>query len=204
MYYVARLHPDLRETWDKSYKGGFFTRAEKEKQILEFYREKQSIPLCIDHCGATTCGFVVPETERIGRVVDLFNNEKGEMMVKMQLDDNHREYPRIRRGMALQGERWGVSVWIDKWSQTGKKVLSHVALTTDPLFASYDTFLMPPHSLFEHFVDREIAKQYYREKRGLCFAAPEFRKKLEGMWGKKSNPLTNLIHPFSPSSLFDY
>jgi hypothetical protein len=189
MYYLAKLHPDLRETWQRTYRGGYLTRAQKEEAILDFYREKQCIPLCIDHCNADKAGFVVPEGERIGRVVDLFNNEKGEMMVKLCLDQKHRSFRTIERGIWVLKEKWGVSMWVDWNTQTGKKYLTHVALTKDPMFASHNTFL-GTHGLFEDAVDRSIARHYYKEKRGLCFAAPEFRSKLRGMTKKsKTSPL---------------
>lgn len=179
-YFVAPLHPDLVEARAPGYRGGFFTRAEKERQIDAFYAERQEIPLCIDHCGAATCGFVVPERERIGRVVDLFNDARGRLMVKLKLDNRHAAYARIHRGMQLRGERWGVSVWIDRDAR-GNKRLTHVALTTDPAFAALDTFLQS-EAVEEWALDREIVRRHYRGRgHGQCYAAPAFEKRLAGI-----------------------
>lgn len=179
MYFVATLHPNLVED-----KGLFFTQTEKEKQIRDFYEKKQVIPLCIDHCGADTCGFIVPEKERIGYVVDLFNNKKGELMVKLRLDGSHPAYKLIHQGMQLRRERWGVSVWIECDYNTRlkqmNKSLTHVALTTDPLFAKHNTFLHQ-FSFDEHPLDRIIAQHYYDEQNPQCYASPQLKQKIKGM-----------------------
>lgn len=180
-YFIATLHPDLIETRSKGYKGAFFTQEDKKKQISDFYGKKQHIPLCIDHCGANTCHFVVPEGERIGKVNDLFIGKNGDMMVKLELDKKHPAYVQINQGIHLKKERWGVSVWIEYNRRTGEKQLTHVALTTDPYFASRNTFLHK-YDFKEKHVDREIARTYYKEGEGQSFASPELQKKMRGMW----------------------
>jgi hypothetical protein len=179
MYCIATLHPDLVEARRPGYRGVFFTRREKRKLIREFYAKRLEIPLCIDHCGATTCGFVVPEAERIGRVCDLFNDERGQLMVKLKLDNTHPAYARINRGMEIHKELWGVSVWIDYYS-TGRKALTHVALTTDPLFAAHGTWIHG-YGLEEYKLDRAVARHFYQEGRGQCFAAPDYQRRLTGI-----------------------
>jgi hypothetical protein len=184
MYRLATLHPNLQEAKSEHYDGLFFTKRDKEKQIREFYQKKQEIPLCIDHCGAETCGFIVPEKERIGTVVDLFNNKRGEMMVKFKLDNNHPAYQQINQGINLKGEKWGVSVWIENARNrrlgTTDKQLTHVALTTDPFFASHGTFLHR-YAIDEKGIDKEIARIYYDEKSDECFASDELKRKLQGV-----------------------
>jgi hypothetical protein len=190
MYRLATLHPNLQEASSEHYDGLFFTKAEKEKQIRDFYQKKQEIPLCIDHCGADTCGFIVPEDERIGSVVDLFNNKRGEMMVKFKLDNNHPAYRLINQGIDLNGEKWGVSVWIETKRNlrmgTTDKQLTHVALTTDPFFASHGTFLHR-YAIDEKALDREIARIYYDERNTECYASAEFKDRLRGIFTINKN-----------------
>jgi hypothetical protein len=179
-HFIATLHPDLEETRNKNYRGGHFSLEEKKKQIRDFYGKKQHIPLCIDHCGANTCNFVVPEGERIGKVNDLFIGRNGDMMVKLELDKKHPAYVQISQGLHMKNEKWGVSVWIEHNKRTREKQLTHVALTTDPYFAERNTFLHKFGFKEEH-INNEIARQYYKEGDGECFASEELKKKLKSM-----------------------
>ena len=180
LYCVATLHPPLSDDTDDE----FFTRAEKEAQIKAFYREKQRIPLCIDHCNADTPLFVVPARERIGYVLDLFINRDDAMMVKFRLSNKHPAYKQIYDGITQRREKWGVSVWIDRLQNrsTGQvtKKLTHVALTLDPRFADYNTFTHK-YALNENMINTYIASQFYRCREHKCFAAKEFKRKLWGM-----------------------
>src|SRR5687768_6379890 len=103
MHCVATLHPDLVDARSENYIGGFFTEKEKKKQIIDFHKNKskKGIPLCIDHCNANKCGFVVPEKERIGNVTGLFNGKEGQMFVKFKLDNKHEAYSLINKGIFL-------------------------------------------------------------------------------------------------------
>jgi hypothetical protein len=175
MYLVSVLHPVL----PRGQRGGFFSRRQKVKQILDFYRNHEVIPLCVDHCNAQEPGFVVPERERVGVVNDLFINARGQMMVKLCLDQAHPFYARMNQGRHMRGEAWGVSMWVDKYIN-GDKRLSHVALTRDPRFAAHDTWFHD-WGLDARAVDRVIAQKYYRAGEGLCFAAGEFKTRLRGM-----------------------
>lgn len=162
----------------------FLTRADKEVQIREFYRKQLRIPLCLDHCHADRAGFVVPERDRIGYVEDLFINRDDGMMVKFKLDNGHPAYAQIYNGMVDRREAWGLSVWVDRYQnrKTGKvtKLLTHVALTLDPRFADYKTY-MYQYSLNNDTMNNVIARQFYRSGDGGCFATAEFKKKLVGM-----------------------
>jgi len=179
MYCIAKLHPNPANAGARNYKGNLFTADEKKRTIREFYTFNEVIPLCIDHCGAETCGFVVPDQERIGTVQDLFNNERGELMVVLKLDQKHPAFKQINRGLWMQKQPWGVSVWIDRY-QSGRKKLSHVALTTDPHFANYDTFL-DKWAVEEWAIDSEVYRNYYKKGRGQCFASTQFVKKMAGI-----------------------
>lgn len=180
MHAIATLHPTLSETKSPNYDGGFFTRSEKEKQIKDFYRKGKKIPLCIDHCGANTCNFIVPDKERIGYVDDLFIGKNGDLMVKLSLDTKHPYFPGISQDVHSSRERWGVSVWIENNRTKREKELTHVALTTDPYFASRNTFLHG-FSLNDRDAQREIARKYYKEGDGECFATRELKQKLHSM-----------------------
>ena len=163
----------------------FLTRADKEVQIRDFYRHRQRIPLCLDHCHADRAGFVVPERDRIGYVLDLFINRDNAMMVKFKLDNRHPAYVQIYDGINKRREAWGLSVWVERSQsrRTGRvtKALTHVALTLDPRFADYNTY-MYQYSLNEDTINNVIARQFYRHKDGYCFATADLKRKLQGMW----------------------
>jgi hypothetical protein len=185
-HFIATLHPSLVETKSPNYNGDFFTRKEKEKQVIAFYRKKQKIPLCIDHCGANSCHFVVPDKERIGYVDDLFIGKKGDLMVKLSLDNKHAYFPRISQDIH-SGKSWGVSVWIENNRTLKNKELTHVALTTDPYFASRNTFLHK-FDFNDRNIMRAIGRQYYKEGEGECFATREFKQKLHSMYALRAHP----------------
>lgn len=181
MYWLAKLHPNLVNVkgGERYKKSLFANQREKKRAILEFYANREVIPLCIDHCGAETCGFVVPQQERIGTVRDLFNNAPGEMVMVLHLDGAHPAFKQINRGLFMHKQRWGVSVWIDLY-ESGRKKLTHVALTTDPHFARYGTWL-DKWAVEEWAIDSEVARHHFQRDRGLCYAAPEFVKKMTGI-----------------------
>jgi hypothetical protein len=178
MFHLAPLHPRVVEGPDGD---AFFSRAEKEAQILDFYHEQQFIPVNIDHRGADQrTGVLVDPRECVGRVVDLFNGRDGFMVVKLQLDNTHPQYGVVRRSILQRGEKWGVSVGISLNYETGRKRLVHVAITRDPLFARYGT-MVHYDGLVEWLVDREIARRYYAPGQGQSFAAAPLKAKLRGM-----------------------
>lgn len=186
-YHLAKLHPNLVDDRDPRHQGLLLTRAEKERVIQDFYAHQQHIPLCFDHCGATQGGFVVPQKDRIGRVLDLFNDRHGQMLVKFQLDGEHPTFSPLMRGLHQEGERWGVSVWIDVARAGGpqgpitQKQLTHVALTQDPYFANHNTFLRdwsPTPTGIDKLV---VEKGLYQAGVGECHAGEPFLAKLKGV-----------------------
>lgn len=187
-YHLAKLHPNLVDDRDAAnHQGLLLTREEKERVVNDFYTRKQHIPLCVDHCNATRGGFVVPEHERIGQVLDLFNDKHGQMLVKFKLDGEHPSFKPLIQGMHSQKEQWGVSVWVDVARQGGPggpitgKNLTHVALTRDPYFAHHNTF-MRDWSDTESGIDRLIAKKHlFTEGDGECFASQSLKDKLKGV-----------------------
>lgn len=173
MFCVATLQPQQGQQPTR-----FLTREEMVRQIDAFYTMSQRIPLCIDHCGAQTCGFVVPAQERIGHVSDLWVNPKGQLMVKLWLDGAHRAFKQINQGIFHSGERWGVSVWIDQLFDV--KMLTHVALTTNPFFARQGTW-MHGWNLYEGPLDREIASNHFDKASDVCYGHQCFLAKLDGV-----------------------
>jgi hypothetical protein len=175
----------------------FLTRADKEVQIREFYRKRQRIPLCLDHCHADRAGFVVPERDRIGYVLDLFINRDNAMMVKFKLDNTHPAYVQIYDGINQRREAWGLSVWVERLQnrRTGQvsKALTHVALTLDPRFADYNTY-MYQYSLNEDTINNVIARQFYKQRDGYCFATAELKRKLAGMCAVREQENENVSH----------
>lgn len=183
MYFLSTLHPRNSDI-HSYYREMYFSRPDKEEQIKRFYQRRVNIPLCLDHCGGESAGVVVSPEERIGEVLDLFINRKGEMMAKLKLDDRHPAYRKIKDGIHNKREKWGVSVWIQhvKDLRTGRvtKDLGHVALTTDPLFADQNTFLHW-YGVQESGIDKVIAKDFYQESVGQSFSSREMKLKLESM-----------------------
>lgn len=185
-YHLVKLHPQLSGSKSEHRDGLLWTRAEKEQVIDAFYKGRQTIPLCLDHCGASQGGFVVPEDQRIGQVVDLFNDRHGQMMVKLHLSAQSPAFSQITRE-THQGQPWGVSVWLDvlrdgRGGPIIEKRLTHVALTRDPYFAHHNTF-MRDWSPSEGGIDAFVLKhKLYSEGEGECYAAEAFKGKLKGVW----------------------
>jgi hypothetical protein len=173
MFCVATLQPQQGQQPTL-----FLRRDEMVRQIDAFYTMSQRIPLCIDHCGAQTCGFVVPAQERIGHVTDLWVNAQGQLMVKLWLDGSHRAFKQINQGIFHSGERWGVSVWLDQLFDV--KILTHVALTTNPFFARQGTWLHG-WNLYEGPMDREIASKHFDSASDVCYGHRCFLEKLDGV-----------------------
>jgi len=201
MFLVAKLHPDLPEANNKHYTGTWLSRKEKKEQIRIFYEEEREIPLCVDHLDAGKFGFI-DGANVIGRVVDLFNDREGNMMVKCQLSPEHKSYLEINEGIFHRGEKWGVSVGLSQQPAPlpgGRRVkeLVHVALTTQPGFQRYGVQLSD-WGLNEDVVNATIAKKYYRQGREKCYATEAFETKLKGVSFFEFFPLSiecMLTHP---------
>lgn len=188
MFFLATLHPNLTKN-DPNYDRVFYTEEEKRVQIERFYRDQEFIPLNVDHKSTRDdYGFnQVAKEDCVGRVVDLFNNKEGKMMLKMQLDINHPFYPQINQSIFERKEKWGVSVWIDavkdlhKPEQYAYKKLAHVALTKDPLFAGHGTFLHD-WQLLEPRLDYAIATKYCTADGPESYCAGGLKNKLKGVF----------------------
>lgn len=188
MFFIAKLHPKLAETEEKNYNGLLLNRAGKEAVVTRFYAEKQNIPLSIDHRDIGAFGYV-KDSNRVGRVVDLFINSREELMMKCELFREHGEgYKEVNQGIFRKKERWGVSVGLvgvkDQDARIKARNLVHVALTTDPAFASEGTFLSH-WGLDEKKVNtvlRELREKEQLDTGYAGFYRPEFMAKLEGVF----------------------
>lgn len=200
-YHLVKLHPQLLGDGRDGHRDTLLqTREEKERVVRDFYDKRQHIPLCLDHCGATRGGFVVPQEQRIGRVVDLFTDRHGQLLVKLHLSGGTPAFQQITRE-THQGVPWGVSVWLDvlrdrPGGTISEKRLTHVALTKDPYFARHNTF-MRDWSPSESGIDALVHKMgLYEEGAGECFAGEPFKAKLKGGYDFDSIRAS----PHSPSS----
>lgn len=177
MYLVAKLHPKVAAYESAEYQGDYLSVKDQERVIRDFYEQERDVPLCKDHMGTDSTGFVRYD-DRIGRVVDLFTNKDHELMVKCQLYPEHNAYNEVNRSIFNEGKKWGVSVGLanlkDPHNGTVlEKNLVHVALTMDPAFGSQNSYLFD-WGLFEDDVDRKIAQKYV----GNGYASDVFRKKM--------------------------
>lgn len=181
MYFVATLQPKPTK---KEQDAGFFSIREKRQAIDNFYNNKKNnikeIPLCIDHGTGESYGYVVEKENTVGKVLDLFNDEYGNIVAKCILYDDNDHFKVIRDAIEEKKEKWGVSVWIDIYLENenvdikdAQKELTHVALTSDPYFADRNTFIHH-WSYNETALDRIISKEYYSKDKGECYASDEF------------------------------
>lgn len=200
MYVVAKLHPKVAEYEHDAYQGDYLSVKDQERVIQDFYANERDIPLCIDHLGIDSTGFVRHE-DRVGRVVDLFTNKDHELMVKCQLFPEHKAYYEVNESIFKEGKKWGVSVGLANLKDPQKntileKNLVHVALTTDPAFGAQNSYLFD-WGLFEEDVDRKIAQKYV----GTGYASEAFKKKMARVMpavaGKKKRDCV-LFFVFSP------
>jgi hypothetical protein len=187
MYFIAKLHPDLEGPGNELYKvgnlGPWLSEREKRAVIDQFYTEGASrIPLSLDHRNAGRFGFISHE-DVIGHVLDLYNNQQGDLMVKCRLERAHPDYLGILSGIYDKQQRWGVSVGLAQGTdgEGGRaKRLVHVAFTPDPGFAAYDTHLFRYH-LDEDVLNAAIARDWYKAGEGRAYASPVFDEKLKRM-----------------------
>lgn len=183
LYGVGLAQPAVKDdVYDE-----YLTRADNERQILQFYRTKRKIPLCLDHGDGDRPGYIVPERDRIGYVLDLFIGRQNALMAKFKLSNKHEAYNRIHDGITERHEPWGLSVWIERLEDrtTGRvvKKLTHIALTLDPFFADYNSY-MYRYSLNENLINNAILGDLYWPGAGCCYGTREFKKKLLGMWSR--------------------
>lgn len=203
MYFLCTLQADLEETRREGYIGEWMTKEEKKDAILKFYKQKQHIPLSINHTTAKEYGAAIPQNERVGRVLDLFNDKDGDLVAKCVIDKDSSAIHRLNKGSYVDGEKWGVSQRVD-WCMIpnenggGKidKLLTHVALTQTPFLADEGSYIHH-WSTNEKTVDKAIHRDYFQEGAGHCFAAPELIHKIK----KATDAGINLI---MTSFLFRY
>lgn len=180
MYLLSKLHPHLKHTEEKGYSGPWLDRKGKEEIIERFYKEGRTIPLCIDHKNVGKYGYVNLE-DRVGRVCDLFIDKDGELIMKCELSKHHKSYKEVNRDIFTNKQRMGVSVGLTRVpdGQGGIKSshLIHVALTPNPGFAAYDTYITN-WALGEDDLNHAIVEKYGQE--GLFVRGP-LKAKLEGM-----------------------
>lgn len=177
MFLIAKLFPRLEEAEQKGYTGTLLSEADMVANAKRFYTDKLNIHLCIDHRGVSKLGFV-KDSDRVGRVCDLFVNEGGELMMKCELFRHHGDgYREVNQGMFSKKERWGVSVGVVK-SPSGARNLVHVALTNDPAFATEGTYITH-WGLNEEKVNAALRNMVPKDGGG--FLSPELRAKLEGV-----------------------
>jgi hypothetical protein len=183
MFFVATLQPIPTK---KEENDGFFTTLEKRQVIDKFYktRDTKDLPLCIEHGTGEQYGYVVEQDKTAGKVLDLFNDEEGNIVAKCLLFGENEHFKVIIDAIENEKEKWGVSQWIDIYRETMEpdcpveKELTHVALTSDPYFADRNTFIHH-WSYKEDALDKVIAKEYYTKDKGECYASNEYIERLE-------------------------
>lgn len=187
MFFIAKLHPDLEgsEQYKVGNLGPWLSEKEKRETIDRFYSEGATrIPLSLDHRNSGNLGYI-PHGDVIGQVLDLYNNQHGDLMVKCVLNAKHPQYGALLQGIFFEPQqRWGVSVGLAQGHDAEgarAKRLVHVAFTADPGFAAYDTHLFRYH-LNEQMLDAAIARDYYRAGVGRSYASAQFDEKLKRMY----------------------
>jgi hypothetical protein len=177
MYIFAKVHPEL----DASDNPGNFwlNKAEREQEIQRFYEQKAEIPLDLNHTDIGRYG-LVPHKNRVGRIVDLFNNAEGELMMKAHINLKHANSDQIKQWMSDKQRPLGVSPGVCNTPQ-GTRHLVHVALTQDPAFSRYGTYV-DSWAINEKDLDRQIAHKYYREEPQQFYTHDTVRERLKSMF----------------------
>ncbi len=180
MFLLAKLYPHFEHTETENYKGTFLNRKAKEQLVEAFYKDKRKVPLCIDHKDVGKYGFVKPEND-VGRVCDLFIDKDSELIMKCELSKNHPSYKEVNNAMFTKRQKWGVSVFIthplDQDGNVKSNHLIHVALTPNPAFGEYNTYITN-WGLGEDDLNHAIVEKY-----GVAnlFLRGPLKEKLEGM-----------------------
>ncbi len=185
VYIVATLHPNL----GSNYKGHWLNEYDQKNVIDRFYNERQRIPLSYEHVNCGSTGYVQGR-DIIGHVLDLFQGNNGDLMVKCQLSSKHPATLKINNDIIENKIKWGVSVGLihlpDEDGVNGhdisemKKNLIHIAFTTDPGFAKQNTFVHH-WALTESDIDYAIGKNYFQEGHGKSYGNESFVKRFRGI-----------------------
>ncbi len=181
-YFIAKAHPSLSETEEKDYIGPWFNRNDKIRQVDRLYEKNPlEIPMGLDHRDADKFG-LIKENDILGRVIDLFMNKDQELMVKFEIfDDHHEKYKELNQQLCYNKNlRWGVSVGIMiTRNEDGSpfRNLAHMALTTDPYFADYNTYIFHWHTN-EDILNATINRSFLKD---ADYATEPFREKIKGI-----------------------
>ena len=180
MFLLAKLYPHFEHTETENYKGTFLSRKAKEQLVESFYKDKRKVPLCKDHENVGRYGLVKPENT-IGRVCDLFIDKDGELIMKCELSKKHPTYKEVNHAMFTKRQKWGVSVFIthplDEDGNVKSNNLIHVALTPNPAFGEYNTYITH-WGLGEDDLNHAIVEKYGVSN---LFLRGPLKEKLEGM-----------------------
>src|ERR1700761_1194466 len=146
MYFLCTIHPELEETKSKGYVGGYMTLEEKKEAIDNFYKTDQNIALSMQHkTKDKNYGSFIPRKEKVGKILDLFNDKDGDLIAKCILYKDTNAFNIINEGFHINKEKWGVSVRIDWCMLPGadkiEKKITHLALTLSPYFADRNTYI---------------------------------------------------------------
>lgn len=197
MYFLCTAQPETPETRDKNYFGGFLTVKEKRGAIDSFYRDKENIPLCMDHVAPEAFGSSVPANKRVGRVVDLFMDKDGDLVAKCILTyDNEQVYKTVMQDIVKNRKAWGVSVRIDWCMPEGEdgpvhKQYTHIALTQTPYLGEHGSYIH--HMAFdEKTIDKVVAREYLNPGDGDCYASQSFLDKV----GLQARPIPARMSAF--------
>lgn len=202
MYMISKLHPNLKEAEKQGYNGPWPNTEAKKEMVRSFYQEKKKVKLSLNHRDLQPGGLVKPGNE-IGEVCDLFIDKDNELVVKCKLSNQNRAaYQEVNGSMSEKGGKpWGVSVGIanikDQAGIIRSRNLVHVALTQDPGFGDYHTFISH-RGLHEDDIDRVILKKYGRGGADLnqLFVMGSLKNKLEGMMIIYFHSFFVVIFPF--------
>ncbi len=203
MWFLCTIQPNLAETQEAGYMGEWMTVEEKQQAIEKFHRLNQAIPISVLHTAPKSFGSGVPHKDRAGRVVDLLCDRDGDMVAKCVVPRESPAFRVLHQGTHLNNEVWGVSPRIDWCAVDGEtgpyriiKTLTHVALTLTPAMADKGTYIHH-WATNEAAIDSTIAREYYTEGQGHCYAAEKLRNRLRELNGMINFVLLSCTHALS-------
>lgn len=204
IYIIGTCQPILKNV-DNDLNKRFLNKEDKYEVITDFYSTKTHSPsslppICIgNHANGHMYGygFVVPESERTGKVLDLLTDEKGHYIIIAEIDIT-KETEHVIKGLK-EGNKIGLSVAIDGItypSGTQYKKLTHVAVLKDAAFIEEGSYIHHWGNTIGA-VDKRIKSEYFSEGKEDCYAHPSVKhrwcneEKEEG--GEDEDNITSIV-----------
>lgn len=179
-------------------------------------RKTGHIPVCLDHAGGliddTMETFTVPSDKQIGRLVDTFVRDDGQMLHSLEIFHEYPDIVHMIKEDVKAGRPWGVSlgkdvkVANDRFDILGKDI-THIGITRNPQYANAKHGATWINLLEETPADfYSKLKEKLLDREPNIYMAPQTRQRLERQFARLTPKISvgasqSLSQSDSPSPL---